>query len=402
MTNYIDYSKVFDVAYSYTLSEDVKISTLRRVADKVGEELNESFNEPSSHCVEYINRLINTKLSEGAIDSIIENTFGELSEEEIDEITEEFKEFHAKRVLSSIDEWEPAPVGLAGVARANKAQQEKANEPKGPSAMDRLKGAVGKVKNWVSNLNKDKRPVGLEALKKEREERINQAVEKGTGPKVVSGGGKMSATASAETQSTEKPKRNSSKLTPEEVAELEKRDVDKMMDDINAQVSASRKKGWETRRRNAQDQTDNKKEVSSTSTDLGDVIKNAEDTDQNSSKEGEPVVVRGKRGGKKRGKSANEALEQVYSLLNNSTISEDSLTSIMELLANKKLAQQAVEREFNQFKDDMRPAEKAVSMEGHTGIKQVSSDKLKELLKKAEKSGNRYEKFLALFQRRYK
>ena len=121
MTNYyIDYNKVFDVAYSNTLSEDVKISVLSKVLDKVGEELNESLNEQSSHCVEFINRIMDTSLSEDTVNSLLDYTFGELSEEEIDEITEEFKEFHAKQALTTLHEWDPAPVGLKGVERANK------------------------------------------------------------------------------------------------------------------------------------------------------------------------------------------------------------------------------------------------------------------------------------------
>lgn len=259
MTNYyIDYNKVFDVAYSYTLSEDVKISVLSKVLDKVGEELNESLNEQSSHCVEFINRIMDTSLSEDTVNSLLDYTFGELSEEEIDEITEEFKEFHAKQALTTLHEWDPAPVGLKGVERANKEANAgkkpylKAGANK-PSAMDRLKGAVSKVKSWVQN----NKPVGLsrvDGLKKERDERIKSAAEMGTGPKAEKANN--NATVSQGSNDTQaKPKRQSTKLTPEERAEMDKTG-DERFEKMKAEQAEVNKRRQESRKATLQAKKD--------------------------------------------------------------------------------------------------------------------------------------------------
>ena len=429
MTNYyIDYNKVFDVAYSYTLSEDVKISVLNQVLDKVGEELNESLNEPSSHCVEFINRIMNTSLSEEVIGSLLDYTFGELSEEEIDEITEEFKEYYAKQALATIHEWDPAPVGLKGVERANKAQQDKANKP---SAMDRLKGAVNKVKAWA----KDKRPVGLsgvDGLKKQRDERIKTAVEMGTGPKAET------KTTQAAQPSQPKPKRASTKLTDAEKAEMEatgdkkfeemkareaeankrrqesrkatlnakkeaaktpeqreaERDaeVEKRFAEMKAREAEANKRRQESRKATMERkkaEAENKQNVSNASNAVSDAIKNAENPEQNK----ETVPVRGRRG-----RRANEALDEFYSLLEKTNISEKALAGVKGLLINKDLAQKALNKEYNTFMADMKPVDQAVNIEGHTGIK---NSKLSDYIKKAQKSGNNYERLLAFAKKRY-
>lgn len=195
----IDYNRLFDVAYSNTLSEDVKSLIYNNVLESIGEELNESLQiqQEDSCYVTFLNTLVNSTITEESMYDIIDMSFSHLSEEQIEEITEEFIR---KAALERLNEAVPAPIGLTGVAKEYKKQQEAkalknkpvgltgvnnaqatSNTPKakGPSVMDRLKSTVGKVKSWFDN---HKQPSGLDKLKASREAQLRQSAELGTSP----------------------------------------------------------------------------------------------------------------------------------------------------------------------------------------------------------------------------
>ena len=195
----IDYNRLFDVAYSNTLSEDVKSLIYSNVLGSIGAELNESLQiqQEDSCYVAFLNTLVNSTITEESMYDIIDMSFSHLSEEQIEEITEEFIR---KAALERLNEAAPAPIGLTGVAKEYKKQQEAkalknkpvgltgvnkaqatSNTPKakGPSVMDRLKSTVGKVKSWFDN---HKQPSGLDKLKANREAQLRQSAELGTSP----------------------------------------------------------------------------------------------------------------------------------------------------------------------------------------------------------------------------
>ena len=223
----IDYNKLFDVAYSDTIPESVKDSIFNNVLESVGAELNESLEEEGSRYVVYINSLVESDMSLDTINSILDKTFESLSEAIINEVSDAWKKQKATDYINrregelnkmvkpqkSLLGADKSPVGLAGLKR-NKLEADvargkdfiKANEPKEvkPSALDKLKSAVGKVKSWVEKAKaSNNKPVGLsgfkssnpstEEIKKSNQEIRDHAVkmatatnmEQGKGPQVT-------------------------------------------------------------------------------------------------------------------------------------------------------------------------------------------------------------------------
>ena len=332
----INYNRLFDVAYSDTIPESVKDSILDNVLESIGEELNEDLQTEGSRCVGILETLAFSNMSCPLVNSIIDKAFAGLNEDFINEVSDAFIHKAAKSALEKRKAERfssgSTPIGLKGVQREARIQHaqdvvNKTEAPK-PSALDRLKGAVSKVKSWVQN----NRPVGLshvDGLKKERDERIKSAAEMGTGPKAEKTNN--NATVSQGSNDTQaKPKRQSTKLTPEERAEMDKtgderfekmkaeqaevnkrrkesrqatlqarRDANKTPEQLEAERSAEvdrraaeqkaqqadrYKRTVETRnanreRRNAEAQ--NKQNASTASSAVSDAIKNAENPQQN-------------------------------------------------------------------------------------------------------------------------
>ena len=327
----MNYNILFETLYSYTITEDVKSSIVERVKDRIGDELNEGLNN-GSHYVAFINTLLESDISDIALDETLDLAFSGLSEEVIGKITEEFKKV---AVIRAINEWDPAPVGLTGVRRAAK----KTSEPKAPSAMDRLKSAVGKVKGWAkAGVEKAKsainQPTGLDKLKQMRAGMVKHAVEMGTGPKV------------------EQPKAEAKPEAPKQEAPKAK----------------ATRKAKTTSLKNAA-----KKVV----------------TDAEQPKEKVPV----KRGRKK-------ALQEAIELISSTSISESSLVEIIEMISNKKVAKKAVEREYKRFSDAANALNKAEETSAKIGVP-VNPDTYKQLAKKAEEAGNKYEQVKASSERKF-
>lgn len=399
---------LFETLYSCTITEDVKYSIVERVKDRIGDELNESLNN-GSHYVAFINTLLESDISDEALDETLELAFGGLSEEAIEEITEEFKRVTAIR---AVNEWDPAPVGLAGVRREAAKQQEKAHQPK---AMDRLKSAVGKVKGWVktgaekvkAGVEKAKsamnQPTGIDKLKQMRTDMVKHAVEMGTGPKVE----KTEASKPAvkpEAPKAEQPKANTKTVAPKtsdvakavKAAEEPKNKVEKEPDKVKSPAKAKKTKAG------AKGKTIKTVEPETTKTEASKVTRKAKTTSlknaakkvvANAEQSKEKVLV--KKGGKKK------ALEEALELIKSTSISESSLMEIVEMISNKKVAKKAVEREYGKFKKAVDSLNDVELIKAKTGISPVSDEQHEQMLKKAEELGDKYEQVKASSERKF-
>ena len=196
----INYNKLFDVAYSDTIPESVKDSILDSILDSIGEELNEDLQEEGSRCVGILETLAFSNLSSTTVNEIIDRAFEGLNENFINEVSDAFVNKAAKSALEQRKAQRfssgSTPIGLKGVQREARIQHaqdvvKKTEAPK-QSAMDRLKGAVGKVKSWAEGIRKsNNKPVGLssfkssnpsiEEIKKSDAEIRDHAVKMGTG-----------------------------------------------------------------------------------------------------------------------------------------------------------------------------------------------------------------------------
>ena len=201
------YNKLFDVLYSAEISESVKVL----IAENYPTQLNEGISEDSCY-VEFLKTMIDTNLSEAALEEVIDETFGDWSEEQVEALTEEFIHsvvnqylnegiFDARPIgltgVRKATEKEQArrdaksqPIGLKGVERQQAAKAQLSKEPKGPSfgnkvkkagsaALGKLKSAVGKVRDWAKKMANNDKPVGLSKLKAEQTARVNNAVNMG-------------------------------------------------------------------------------------------------------------------------------------------------------------------------------------------------------------------------------
>lgn len=365
----MNYNILFETLYSYSITEDVKASIIERVKDRIGEELNESLNN-GSHYVAFINTLLESNISDEALDEVLDMTFGGLNEEVIDGITEEFKR---TAVIRALNEWDPAPVGLRGVEREAAKQQAKQNQPK---AIDRLKSAVGKVKNWAgkavqkvgsgikSGVEKAKQavnqPTGLDKLKQVRSEMIDHAVKMGTGPKPA-----------------EQPK-------PEQL----KMDFNKSAEDPKPSAEVKQPESTKTVRKTNRKKPSVKKAKNA----VAQAVVAAE-------KPQEAIPVR--RRGRPKKVTANEALEEALKLIKSTSISESSLMEITEMISNKRAAKKAVEREYKKFEKAMNSLNKTEEVKAKTGVSPVSPEQHDQMVKQAEELGNKYERVKASAERKF-
>ena len=294
----INYNKLFDVAYSNTIPESVKDSILDSVLDSIGEELNEDLQTEGSRCVGILETLAFSNMSCSLVNSIIDEAFAGLNEEFINEVSDAFINRAAKSALAQRKAQRyssgSTPIGLKGVQREARIQHaqdvaKKTEAPK-PSALDRLKGAVSKVKQaWGSN----NKPVGLssfkssnpsiEEIKKSDAEIRDHAVKMGTGD--------GSKTSNIKAQSAA-PKKSSSKLTDAEKAEMEARS-DARWEEQQAKRKASIQAAIEKRKQNRAS-----KKAGSAASKIAANIKQAEEVKPVE----EPVPVPAKRGRNKNAK----------------------------------------------------------------------------------------------------
>ena len=422
----INYDKLFNVLYSDEILEEVKV----RVIEKLGTELNES-TEACSPYVEYINTLINSNITEACLLDVLDTTFGKLSEAEINTIT---KEFIKSAVDSYIQEGfgTPRPIGLTGLRKEVAKQEAKANEPKKPSAMDKLKSAVGKVKAWASSLERQPNPVGLSKLQAEKDARIKKAVEMGTGPKAPEAPkaevkqaapktvvhklepkpapkapklDKAAKAAEGEPKKVEKePAKVKTPAKAKKATAAVKPDSEQLKLDVEQPKAEEKKtkagaKGKTTKKVESKVETPTieKKTSKKTSTKKTDVVAksvakaaNPKSSKKKATKKKQTVKV------SRKPKNANEALADTLCLLADTNISEAALMDIVEMMSNAKIAKRAVEKEEHDFNDAANALNHEVEMSAKTGMP-INP----EIIKKAEEQGKRYERFKSLADKKF-
>ena len=126
----LNYNKLFDVAYSNTLPEEVKSSILDNVLEGIGAELNESLQEEDSHYVVLIDTLVNSTISEASLNDTLDMIFSNVSEEVINEVSDAYINRAAKNALKQRQatvkkqqDYGNRPIGLKGVERQAKERR---------------------------------------------------------------------------------------------------------------------------------------------------------------------------------------------------------------------------------------------------------------------------------------
>ena len=390
----MNYNRLFDLLFSEVITEDVKLS----VVEKVRGNINEGVAESSPLTVLLSTLVYEEEVTEGALNDIIDIVFEGMSEDEIERVLEEFK----RDTVIAIMEWDPAPVGLKGVER----EAAKQNQPK---AIDRLKSAVGKVKNWAGNVAQKaaagikagvekakqavNQPTGLDKLKQVRSEMIDHAVKMGTGtkpasdksiekpepPKAEAPKTEPTAAKASKAKKTAAPKA-AKKVAPQPEPEAPKAEVNQpKVSKVASGKQAAKKVAAK------------KSLVKNAKSAVAQAVAAAE--------EPKKEVVPVKRGRKK--VSANEALKEALKLIESTSISESSLMEITEMISNKRAAKKAVEREYKKFEKAMNSLNKAEEVKAKTGVSPVSPEQHDQMVKQAEELGNKYERVKASAERKF-
>lgn len=196
----VNYSELFNFLYSTRIPESLKDEVLNIIELPI----QESIELPSymHECVSFLDSLAYSNMSEELINELIDNVFEGCSEEFMEEVLEAYIQIKACEYITE----EAAPVGLAGIAKENKAREEAAKRAKarreavgkavdsfkskaaevGSKAKEGVKAAVGKVKDWYkANYN---RPVGLAKInnfKAQNKPAIEQPKSEPSKPKTI-------------------------------------------------------------------------------------------------------------------------------------------------------------------------------------------------------------------------
>lgn len=424
----VDYKELFDVAYSNTLPESVKDSIIDKVLESIGEELNEDLSEKDSHYVVFLNTLVESKMSIETINSVLDKTFENVSEEVINEVSDAWKKAKATEYINrrkeQVDKMvkpqrsmlgtDTSPVGLSGFKRnvmnkeikrgedfikknvKSEAPQATQAAQSKPSAMDRLKSAVGKVKSWVDKQRGVDKPVGLSKLKQEKEERIKKAVEMGTGTKKAPKAAKVEQPKAEETQEAPKAEATKKKTTTTKKKSTTNKDIEqaqKEAENVEQPKEETSKKKTTTTAKKITKKTKEKLDKGAE-----EVAKTVEKPAA-SKKKTTTTKKTTTRASKK--KTANEALEKFNSLLVSSNVSEAIIGEITEMISNKKAAEKAVERDYKEFSKAADALNKVEEKKAITGSSPVSPEQHKKMIEKAAEKGARYERFKALADKKF-
>lgn len=172
----MNYNSLFNLLYSTEISEATKAD----IINKIQEPIIESYEvEPLVETyLELLDTLVYSTASESLIYNIIDETFSQLSEEAINEVSDNWIKRKTEAGLKSREKaYNQAKgniVGLASLNRASKARERlergreqvasRAPRPNNGGALNKLKSAVGKVKSFVGNVDKGPEYVGLSRL----------------------------------------------------------------------------------------------------------------------------------------------------------------------------------------------------------------------------------------------
>ena len=100
-------------------------------------------------------------------------------------------------------------------------------------------------------------------------------------------------------------------------------------------------------------------------------------------------------------KNSNEALADFICLMADTNISESAVEEIIEMISNKKAAEKAVERDYQEFSKAADALNKVEETKAKTGISPVSTEQHKKMMEKAAAKGARYERFKALADKKF-
>lgn len=170
----VNYNELFNFLYSTRIPESLKDEVLNTVELPI----QESIELPSYmyECVNFLDTLAYSNMSEELVNELIDNVFEGCSEEFMEEVLEAYTRVKAYEYIVE----GAAPVGLTGIAKENKAREEAAKRAEarreavgkavdtfkskaaevGNKAKEGIKAAVGKVKDWYKKATQD-RPIGL-------------------------------------------------------------------------------------------------------------------------------------------------------------------------------------------------------------------------------------------------
>ena len=166
----VDYNKLFDVLYSDTIPMTVKESIVENVKEQISEDIFEAEENPY---INILNNLVYSEMSESTTNELIDKIFGNLSENEIEAITNKFIKESCVRVVSSgeipIMEGSTDYIGLARMRADDRKSRIHGIDRTKKSPLDKLKGVVDKVKTAAKNslpgyIMQD-RPTGLSQIK---------------------------------------------------------------------------------------------------------------------------------------------------------------------------------------------------------------------------------------------
>ena len=172
----MNYNSLFNLLYSTEISE----ATKEDIINKIQEPIIESCEvEPLVETyLELLDTLVYSTASESLIYNIIDETFSQLSEEAINEVSDEWIKRKTEAGLKSREKaYNQAKgniVGLSSLNRASKARERlergreqvasRAPRPNNGGALNKLKSAVGKVKSFASSVDKGPEHIGLSRL----------------------------------------------------------------------------------------------------------------------------------------------------------------------------------------------------------------------------------------------
>ena len=138
----INYSELFNVAYSTSISEDVKEAIFSKVNMLISEAKETS---ESRSYINFLDSMAFSGMSEELTDEIIERVLGNLDESFVEEIYEEYIRVKSVQYINEYN----GPIGLASLNR--QAQEREAKEQKATERKESFKDAFDTAKNNLLN-----------------------------------------------------------------------------------------------------------------------------------------------------------------------------------------------------------------------------------------------------------
>ena len=192
----MNYTELFNLLYSTRISESLKDTIINKLEyTPITEEVNECSSEVEA-CIQLIDTLAESSISEEVMFSVLDETFSFMNEEFIDEVFGEYikrkaDEYMKKRAYNkaasnviglgdTFKKAEEAGDAYDKAKEATKAAKVSSNPKSNGGALDKLKNAADKVKNFYDTFNRKpvshadiSAAIGREAIKNEKEGKPN-------------------------------------------------------------------------------------------------------------------------------------------------------------------------------------------------------------------------------------